>query len=209
MAAKVDSLGGRGRLGCGCPAPSRRGCPEDERGRGGPAQRGCWRAALLAVALPLGLLFVRHLLLVRPVILTLVFCAAFVLVLERFAAGRAAARAALGLPALTVVWANCQGLWPLGPLDPRRATCGGEGLARLAAAARAAGGRRPAAARRAGALPAAGFITPYGWRGVALPVKLLLRLVPANANVFSSQVAENVPPWLLARGDAARSCCRC
>ena len=47
---------------------------------------------------------------------------------------------------------------------------------------------------------ACGFITPYGWRGLVLPIKLLLRLVPANANVFSNQVAENVPPLLLARG---------
>ena len=34
-----------------------------------------------------------------------------------------------------------------------------------------------------------------------LPVKLLLRLVPANANIFSNQVAENVPPWVLARAE--------
>ncbi len=156
-------------------------------------------AALLAVALPLGLFFVRHLLLVRPVILTLVFLAAFVFVLERFAGG-GRARGLTALPVLTAVWANCQGLWPLGVLTIG-CVLGGEGLARLRRRRElpSAGARRVTLAL-AGCL-VAGTLTPYGWRALVLPVKLLLRLVPANANVFSSQVAENVPPLLLARGD--------
>ena len=155
--------------------------------------------ALLVVLLPLGLFYVRHLLLVRPVILTLVFCATFTLVLERFATqGRSGALWCL--PPLTAVWANCQGLWPLG-LVLVACVLAGDLLARW---------RRqrelPAAgARRLLIILAlclgAGAITPYGWRALILPVKLLLRLVPADANVFSSQVAENVPPWLLARTD--------
>jgi hypothetical protein len=146
---------------------------------------------------------------VRPVILTLVFLAAFVFVLERYAAsGRG--RQLIWLPALTVVWANCQGLWPLGVLTTA-CYLAGDGIGWLLARLRPQdGGRRwrpwlqGGAGRVALALAAtllAGAITPYGWRALVLPVKLLLRLVPANANVFSGQVAENVPPWLLARGD--------
>jgi tetratricopeptide (TPR) repeat protein len=155
--------------------------------------------AMLAVALPLGLFFVRHLLLVRPVILTLVFLAAFVLLLERFAAtGRA--RVLWWLPALTAVWANCQGLWPLGSLAVG-CVLAGDLIARIWRRRELPEG---GARRLAGVLAAcllAGLITPYGWRGLVLPVKLLLRLVPANANVFSNQVAENVPPWVLARSE--------
>jgi hypothetical protein len=47
----------------------------------------------------------------------------------------------------------------------------------------------------------AGFITPYGLDAVALPFRLLARLAPLSGNVFSGQVAENVPPLILARTD--------
>jgi hypothetical protein len=169
-------------------------------GAGGAERRTRLLArALLALLLPLGLLSVRHLLLVRPVLLTLIFCAAFTLILERFAT-RGHTRALWCLPPLTVVWANCQGLWPLGLLL-LACTLGGDLLARLWR-------RRELPAGGAARLwlililsLVAGLITPYGWRGLILPLRLLFRLVPADANVFSSQVAENVPPWLLARGD--------
>ena len=75
---------------------------------------GC---ALLALALPAALLAARHLLLVRPVILSLVFLALFLWVLERYrAGGRATGTGSLLLlPLVQVLWVNCQGLSALGP----------------------------------------------------------------------------------------------
>ena len=103
------------------------------------------------------------------------------------------------LPPLTTVWANCQGLWPLGLLVVG-CPLAGDWIARLWRGRELpAGGAKPLAGMFALCL-LAGLITPYGWRGLVLPLKLLLRLVPANANIFSNQVAENVPPWVLARG---------
>src|SRR4029078_7595024 len=45
----------------------------------------------------------------------------------------------------------------------------------------------------------ASFVTPYGLAAVALPGKLLARIVPAGGNLFSTAVAENVPPFILER----------
>ncbi len=190
---------GRAGDGASCAEQSAGRAADPVEGDGSAARVRIVAGALLALGLPLGLLFVRHLLLARPVILTLVFCAAFGALLERFAAGRAR-RAIWILPGLTAVWANCQGLWPLGPVMIGSAL-GGAGVARWRGARELpeGGARRLLLVLAASVL--AGFVTPYGWRGAALPVKLLLRLVPADANVFSSQVAENVPPLVLARGD--------
>src|SRR4051794_6894620 len=100
----------------------------------------------LAVAMGAALVAARHLLLVRPVVLTLVFLASFLIVLESFRrSGRW--RRLLVLPALQVAWVNCQGLAPLG-------------LAVVAAAllgALAGGGRSPFGEERG----------PAGWRPLA------------------------------------------
>ena len=40
---------------------------------------------------------------------------------------------------------------------------------------------------------------PFGLLGLALPAKLLGRLVPGSHNVYAHSVAENVPPFLLER----------
>src|SRR5262249_31943105 len=69
---------------------------------------------LFACTLIAALLGVRHLLLVRPVIVTLVFLAAFFFGLERFRRD-GKTRALWALPLLQIVWANCQGLFALGP----------------------------------------------------------------------------------------------
>jgi hypothetical protein len=41
--------------------------------------------------------------------------------------------------------------------------------------------------------------TPFGWRAIVLPGGLLVRVVPGQGNIFSGQIAENIPPWLLER----------
>src|SRR5450432_61199 len=75
---------------------------------------GSFEVACCAIGL-LGALFLsRHLLLARPVIVTLVMLALFLAGLE---ASRSGTRRALRwLPVLQVVWVNCQGLAVLGPV---------------------------------------------------------------------------------------------
>jgi hypothetical protein len=172
------------------------------------------RARPLFVASCLAALFAaRHLLLMRPVIVSLVLLACFFLQLERFRrSGRIAALAPL--PAVQVLWSNCQGLSALGP-------------ALVLAYALAAWswlwlGQRtwfafapetaPALPARAHARALAGLlalcvgaslVTPYGLSGFTLPANLLARLVPATGNPYE-QVAENVPPFALDRTIASQ-----
>jgi hypothetical protein len=168
---------------------------------GGRARAAC------AVAL-LGLMFLaRHLLPIRPVIVTLLFLTLFFAVLERARLAwesRAPAPCSVLwlLPLAQVVWTNCQGLSALGP-----ALVGAYLLAHLLVhlvdAARAPRTRRLRDIKILAATLAlcllAGLITPYGLAGARLPLRLFLRLVPGTANVFSAAVAENVPPFLLER----------
>lgn len=145
----------------------------------------------------------RHLLLVRPVIVSLLLMAAFVLLLERFRRS-GQQRQLYWLPALQVVWSNCQGLAALGPAligayalaawtwtaTPRQRLFG------LVPEVATAGARRQHA-RALGftllASVAAWLITPYSARGAALSFELLHRLVPHAGNPYGA-VAENVSP---------------
>ena len=106
------------------------------------------------VALPAALLAARHLLLVRPVILSLVFLALFLWVLERYRA-EGDPRLLLALPLAQVVWANCQGLSALGPALVAAYAAGG-GLGRLTGRRELPAGGRALAGGGAGRLPAGG-----------------------------------------------------
>ena len=164
---------------------------------------------LLAVTLIGGLFLTRQLLLVRPVIPTLLLVAVFFRRLESFRRdGRAGAL--LWLPLLQVLWSNLQGLFALGPALVAAYAAG-------AAVAVAAGRRWPAVAARERAgdgtvLTARRFrwlvgclvlcllaclVTPFGLRGPLLAWRLLMRLFPSADNVYSANIAENVPPWSL------------
>jgi hypothetical protein len=173
------------------------------------------RALALFVPAFLGALFAaRPLLLPRPVIPTLLFLAASFALLEAFRRdGRLAWLAPL--PLLQVVWANVQALSMLGP-----ALVGAYALA--AAASCLLGGHswypfadehapEVGGARAARALAvtlvlclAACFVTPYGARAVALPFGLLGRFLPGAGNVYGTNIAENVPPWVLERASPGR-----
>jgi len=161
---------------------------------GGPTGRALGGAALLAT-----LYLARHLLPLRPVIVTALFLAIFLWVLESVRAG--ARRRLWLLPVLQVLWVNCQGLAPLG-------------LALVAAyAVEAALVRRAdlSSSHAQATLPltpllvtllsctVASFLTPFGLRAVALPGQLLLRIAPDQHNVFSTAIAENIPPFVLER----------
>jgi hypothetical protein len=174
-------------------------------GRGaGPRSRAVFVVALLAA-----LFAVRGLLLLRPVIPTLLFVALFFYLLERF---RREGRVALlaPLPGLQIVWANVQGLSMLGPA---LVMAYGSAMAASAVFGRrswfpfAAEGSSEVQAKAAtrslfvalGLCLAACCVTPYGLGTLALPFKLLNRLTPAAGNVYTANVAENVPPWVLER----------
>lgn len=164
---------------------------------GGPVARDACAVATL------GLTFLaRHLLPLRPIVATLLFVAAFLFLLERDRVrGSAGARRALiALPLLQVLWVNCQGLAPIGP--------GLIAAYLIPEIARAVGPRHwssqawppfaPLVLALAGCVVAS-FATPYGLDAVRLPVRLLLRIDPTGDNVFSANIAENIPPFVLAR----------
>ena len=158
---------------------------------------------LFVLAMGAAMFFARHLILVRPVVVTLLFLALFLLILEDFARG-APARRLLWLPLLQIVWVNSQGLFALGPALIAAYAAGGAISAWLASrSASGAGELPPQGGRRlAGTIAlclGACLITPYGAAGLLLPLRLLLRLTPSDSNVFSANIAENVPPWLLER----------
>jgi len=166
------------------------------------------RARPLFVPAFLAALFLaRGLLLPRPIIPTLFFLATDFALLEGFRRdGRATWLAPL--PFIQVVWVNVQALSMLGP-----ALVAAHALAAVAGLLFArrrwfpfADEHAPgvAAARSMCALLAAlalclvaCFATPYGARAVTLPFSLLGRFWPGQGNVYSSNVAENVPPWVL------------
>jgi hypothetical protein len=178
------------------------------------AERSGGRGARLLCAsmLGAGLFAARHLLPLRPVILTVFFLALTLNLLEAWRTGSLQRRWTLlvVLPVLQVVWVNCQGLAPLGP-GLIAAYLAGAVLTRIAWRHR----RQDAAAVRSASPPIepplvplaltlglatlASFVTPYGLAAVALPGHLLARLVPGHGNVFSAAVAENIPPFVLAR----------
>jgi hypothetical protein len=166
-----------------------------------------------AVTFLTALFFVRHLLLVRPVIGTLVMLTVFVAVLELSRRSRSE-RWLLLLPPLQVIWSNFQGLSALGPAV---VFCYAAGSV-LAAFARSRLGLRfrseaeaeSGETRRAGLLGvamvacvAASFVTPYGLAAVELPFRLLARLSPEAHNVFSTHVVENAPPLALGRAESS------
>jgi hypothetical protein len=154
-------------------------------------------AALLALLLPAALLSIRHLLLVRPVILTLLFLAGYLLVLESYrCSGRP--RRLLLLPAFQIVWANCQGLAVLGPALLVGVLAGGLLGRLLRAPELPARGERHLGGVLALCL-LAGLVTPFGLSAFTLPLRLFGRIAPDAANVFSQNIAENVPPFILER----------
>ena len=159
--------------------------------------------AVAAVAIAGGLIADRHLVPMRPVILTLVFLALFLLVLERVRAGAVRARWPwVLLPLLQALWCNCQGLAPLGPalvaMYLASTWLSSRGFHRWPFAREEPSPVRPLALLLALCLLAS-FVTPYGFDAVRLPIRLLARITPGRANVFSTAVAENIPPFILAR----------
>ena len=176
----------------------------------------CLYAALERAARPLFVAFAiaalfaaRHLLLMRPVIVTLLFLGLFFWRLERFRNADATKLWWVELPLAQVVWTNCQGLFALGPALVGAYAAGAWAQRLLGQrswfpfAQESRSNDNARAHCRALSLTwllclLGSLATPYGWRAVALPIELLLRLTPRADNPYQS-VAENLPPFLLAR----------
>lgn len=169
-------------------------------------QAGAAAVPLFALGFLAALLAVRDLLLLRPTIFTLLFIAAFVHVIER-ALKRGQPRLLWLLPLLQVAWVNVQGLFALGPGIVFAYWLGTTLQRRLAQvrwfpfvadpAQRSDGTLGRGLLLALGATCAACLVNPFGLRAVALPSELLRRLTPGDTNAFSSNIAENVPPFVL------------
>src|SRR5262249_14259411 len=123
---------------------------------------------LFVVWLGAALLCARHLLLVRPVIVSLVLLALFFAVLERHRR-RGRTGALFALPLAQCLWSNCQGLFALGP-----ALVLAYAAPQVWNAVRTRRAWRDARALAATALACivAALVTPFGFSALALPARL-------------------------------------
>ncbi len=172
-------------------------------------------AALASLTVAVTFFMARHLVLARPIIITLLCLSLTLLVLERYCRGRRA-RVLWWLMPIQLLWANCQGLFLLGPglvgiyftgewLTRRIRRQPGERRARKERRVKreAGQGDEGVKIRWLGAaalgLVACSAVTPFGLEGLLLPFKLLSRIEPGAGELFRFNVTENVPPWILAR----------
>jgi len=165
---------------------------------GGAAVRLPTAAAVLG-----GLILDRHLVPLRPGLLTMLFLAVFLLALEevRRVPGRARWPVML-LPLVQIAWCNCQGLAPMGPILVAiylgSVWLSSRGFRRWPWSPEEPAAVRPLAVLLAACLLAS-MATPYGGQALVLPVRLLARITPGQGNVFSNAIAENIPPFVLER----------
>jgi hypothetical protein len=135
----------------------------------------------------------RYLFVERPIVLTLVMIVAYLACFERFTqSGRR--RWLLPVIPMQIVWTNCQGLFIIGVF-----IVGAYWVEALVSPRQRGSGSR--SALLAGTITAC-FINPWGWRGAALPLSLFQRILPATANLYSANIAENVPLIALTGPDA-------
>ena len=162
-----------------------------------------WRP-LGILAMALAIYLGRHLVLARPIVLTLLCLSFFLVLLERFRLQGKIRWLLLLLP-VQVFWANTQALFILGPVM-LAAYLTGEGLSALLGR-QGIMGFSGALGRRGVVLlgiflpllVAASLLTPYGWQGLQLPFLLFGRIDSVGADLFTYNVSENIPPWVMER----------
>lgn len=166
------------------------------------AGAGPWARNACAAALLGGLLLARHLLPMRPTIVTLFLLAIFLVVLERMRTRSAGWRTWIWLPVLQGVWCNSQGLAPLGLALVGcywlSAWLSSRGFARWPFERATPPTVRPFTVLLL-ACVGASLVSPYGLAAAVLPVRLLARITPRGGNLFSQVIAENIPPFVLER----------
>lgn len=165
-------------------------------------------SAHLRASAPLAVLIIatliygaRHLVLARPIVLTLLFLSVFLLLLERFRRNERPLPLLWLLP-VQLLWANAQGLFVLGPMVVAiyalaQGLALGAGRWGIESVEQPRSGRGLVALFVAiAALFLACLVTPYGWQGLKLPFALFGRIEPGAA-LYAANVSENVPPWRL------------
>jgi len=159
----------------------------------------------LSVALCAVLVYsMRFLIVARPIVFTLLYLALFVLVLETWRRSKNR-RILLLLPAIQILWANTQGLYPLGPAAIACYLAGDAAALLLAKAefhivkldARLSWPEIRTLLYVLLATCAACIVTPYGIHGLALPALLYERIEPSLAGIYSWNVLENLPSWYI------------
>ena len=126
----------------------------------------------------------RHLADLRPVWVTV-----FLLALQyRLLRDHLDGRIRLLWPALIasqIIMVQMQGLYWIGPVQ----------FAVMLLGNRMEAPRRNRLRIFCGLLFTTSLLNPYGWRGWIFPLKLLARIIPLPENLFSREVAENIPYW--------------
>lgn len=143
-----------------------------------------------------GIFHVRFFIDVRPLALTLLGLGIqYAAVVSHLRGGLR--RPWLALLPVQIALVNIQGLYPLGALLATCLTLGaylartgtGKGMERKAEGPENLG----PLAWTCCALWCAGLVSPYGLSGFKLPLSLLGRIAPVSSNIFSSEIAENLP----------------
>lgn len=156
-----------------------------------------------------GLYHVRFFIDVRPLALTLLFLGIQYWAVAAYLKGSLRRPWTILIPA-QVVLVNLQGLYPLGALLVTCLTVGeyaGRRWPSKSAAWETGSADNPNRVPlrplllTCAALWCCGLISPYGWHGFTLPLSLLGRIAPVASNIFSSQIAENLPLSDLLRRD--------
>jgi len=130
---------------------------------------------------------VRYLIDVRPVLITMMCMAFYVLLFERTRTALSKRWLLLCIP-LQLLWANSQGLYMLGLFII--------GVYWLEAVWNSVVQKKDMSVVLVASV-AACVVTPYGISGLMLPFTLLGRIQPTVNNLYSMNIAENVPLFML------------
>ncbi len=143
-----------------------------------------------------GLYQVRFFIDVRPLALTLLGLSVLYWSVTAHMRGRLS-RPWLILIPVQVALVNIQGLYPLGALLVFSLLLGEWAGRRLPSVFCRETAISPVALRPLAmtclAMALAGFVSPYGLQGFSLPLSLLGRIAPVASNIFSYEIAENLP----------------
>ncbi|MBD3347424.1 MAG: hypothetical protein GF401_20400 [Chitinivibrionales bacterium] len=148
---------------------------------------------LYAFIIALMFFWMRYLVLVRPILVTLFCMALFIFCLEHFYALKKYRYLYVLLP-VQILWTNCQGLFVLGPIILGAYWVGGTVIPALFL-------KNDFAHRKellktgliAAAVTLSTVINPYGLSGMFYPLRLFKRIDPALGKLYAENVSENTP----------------
>ena len=156
------------------------------------APRAKRTSAATCMFIPFVIYVVRYLIDVRPVLITIVCMVLFVLIFERTRTENSKRMLFWCIP-LEILWANSQGLYMLGLF-----IIGAYWVEAVIHWFTHRQERQVILSVVLVSSIAACFVTPYGIAGLLLPFTLLGRIMPSLLNVYSMNIAENIPLFSLA-----------